>query len=430
MDVIIIGAGAAGLMAARELSKKGLKVCILEARDRVGGRIHTLPAGIDNTVLEGGAEFIHGNLELTLQLLKEAGLEYEETTGQFYEFKAGNWNTEREMVESTPILMERLKELKENISINEFLDREFAGTEFEKLRTSLRSYIEGYYAGSPDDTSALSFYEEWQSEDEQQFRPKDGYGKLLEFLVDECEKAGVIIQLSTTVKDVRWLKDQVEVLDETHHIYVSRKVLIAVPLGVWQAEGLKGSINYIPALTAKTEAAKQMGFGNAIKVLLYFKTVIWEDENQVKHSKEAKEFSFVFSDETVGTWWSQLPKKIPLLTGWIAGPKAFQMSTLSDEVIIENAIQSIANILEVSVDLIKQNLQASHVFNWVADPFARGGYSYTTTKTGEALKVMMEPIDHTIFVAGEAFYEGPEIGTVEAALISGKRAAAEIMATS
>lgn len=77
MDVIIIGAGAAGLMAARKLSGVGHAVCILEARNRIGGRIHTITDVNLATPAEGGAEFIHGNLAVTLKLLEEAGMKKE-----------------------------------------------------------------------------------------------------------------------------------------------------------------------------------------------------------------------------------------------------------------------------------------------------------------------------------------------------------------
>ena len=75
-EILIIGAGAAGLMAAYTLSKAGKKVVLLEARDRIGGRIHTLDNDFPFKHAELGAEFVHGNLPVTMQLMHESGLEY------------------------------------------------------------------------------------------------------------------------------------------------------------------------------------------------------------------------------------------------------------------------------------------------------------------------------------------------------------------
>src|SRR4051794_24522119 len=96
MDVIIIGAGTAGLTAARKLARKGLNVCILEARDRLGGRIYTIHNSLIQKSFEGGAEFIHGNLDTTLQLLNEAGLEKTELEGEVFQIHKKKWKQEND----------------------------------------------------------------------------------------------------------------------------------------------------------------------------------------------------------------------------------------------------------------------------------------------------------------------------------------------
>ncbi len=118
MDLIIIGAGAAGLMAAKILSAKGINVLVLEARDRLGGRIYTL----DNTFAcngEAGAEFIHGNLKLTGQLIKEAGLKQTKVKGGIYRLENGNLR-EDEFIDGWNILIKRLRELKTDITVRKF----------------------------------------------------------------------------------------------------------------------------------------------------------------------------------------------------------------------------------------------------------------------------------------------------------------------
>src|SRR5660398_137980 len=81
VDVIIIGGGASGLAAGKEISKAGKKVCVLEARNRLGGRIHTLNVPGFSTHIEAGAEFVHGDMPVTKSLLKEGGIEFNSIEG-------------------------------------------------------------------------------------------------------------------------------------------------------------------------------------------------------------------------------------------------------------------------------------------------------------------------------------------------------------
>ncbi len=90
-SLLIAGAGAAGLMAARELSRQGYHITILEGRDRTGGRIHTLDDPLFPIPVEAGAEFIHGKLPLTFSLLKEYKLEKIEAGGRFYTIVNGQY---------------------------------------------------------------------------------------------------------------------------------------------------------------------------------------------------------------------------------------------------------------------------------------------------------------------------------------------------
>jgi monoamine oxidase len=381
--------------------------------------------------VEGGAEFIHGNLKVTLELLKEAGLEKKELEGEMWQFVNGRWKKENDFFEHAGMVIEKLKELKEDMSIAAFLSKYFTGHKYEALGNSLKSYIEGYYSGEVTKISARSFLEECLSEDEQQYRPAEGYGKMIEYVSDCCEKAGSIIQLSTVVKEIRWAKGQVEVIDETHHSYTAHKAIITVPLGVLTAEkDRRGAIDFLPALPAKTEAARQMGFGAAIKVLLAFKENLVKDEQiQRQAGIDLNNLSMALSDMPIPTWWTQLPNDSCLLTGWLSGPKAEEIKHKDDETIMQTALESLAGILNVGHDSLKERLQWWKVFNWAIDPFTKGSYSYSTLYTAKARKILMEPVEDTLFFAGEALYEGPEMGTVEAALTSGLDTASKILAT-
>ena len=120
-DIIIIGAGAAGLMAAYELSKAGKKVMVLEARNRAGGRIHTLNAPF-STYAELGAEFVHGDLPVTLQLLKEAGIEATPASGEMWQYHDGQFKKEYQQIDHWNLLIKKLEKLEHDTSIGNFLE--------------------------------------------------------------------------------------------------------------------------------------------------------------------------------------------------------------------------------------------------------------------------------------------------------------------
>src|SRR5262249_23070117 len=150
-------------------------------------------------------------------------------------------------------------------------------------------------------------------------------------------------------------------------------------------------------------------------ILLCFATKWWAGQD----GRDLADLSFLLSDATVPTWWTQHPASHPVLTGWFAGPKADRVSSLTPAELVEMGLASLAKIFDLPSDHIKRGLVASRAINWGNDPFARGAYSYATTKTRAAQLAMRKPDGSGIFFSGEALYAGPEMGTVEAALASG-----------
>src|SRR5579883_532127 len=159
--ILIIGAGAAGLMAARELGRAGKRVTILEARDRCGGRIYPLPTAEFGYPADGGAEFVHGEAAVTRALMREAGLSFSPVQGTGWSVKNGVFSQNGSPTPHRSRLYRALAELKVDLPIAEFLERHFAGRQYDELRRATTRMVEGYDAADPARASTLALREEW-----------------------------------------------------------------------------------------------------------------------------------------------------------------------------------------------------------------------------------------------------------------------------
>jgi monoamine oxidase len=420
-DVAIIGAGAAGLMAGLELALAGKKIIILEAKELAGGRMHTIEDDRFDLPVEMGAEFIHGKLEVTLSLLKKSGIHYRPMEGDVWRKEKGKWE-KSDFIEDYADLQKKFVQLKEDMPVAEFLRMYLHEEKYTDLRRSLEDYVSGYYAADPERASTFALRDELQDSDEEQYRVEGGYKGLTRWLVAQVIEKGGIIAYSSPVHRIDWKTGDATV--QSTKTIKAKKVLVTVSLGLLQNE----SIKFFPALPGKLEAAQRMGFGPAMKIMLQFDEAFWTKKD-LTEGKDLGRLGFLFSNESVPTWWTHYPTEVAQLTGWLGGSSASNLKDLSDEAILEVALQSLANLFPVSPDFLKQNLKGWKVANWIKDPFVCGGYSFETVDSAEAKKVLQEPEDSTVFFAGEALHKGIETGTVEAALINGRDTAQKIIAS-
>lgn len=425
-DVIIIGAGAAGLMAAYTLAKAGKAVTVLEARDRIGGRIHTLNNSLFSTPVEMGAEFVHGNLPVTLSLLKEAGINTSDVAFEMWQYRNGKFEESEAFVEGWDGFLKELNKLEKDMPLHDFLEHNFAEEKYAAMRAQIESYVSGYDTADVRDASAFALRNEWNHEDEDaQHRVDGGYGTLMQYLADVCLDAGNEIMLNTIVTEVLWKNNTVKVITASGTIYESEKIIIALPLGVLQAtEETEAAIVFKPPLSKQTEAIHNIGFGSVIKILLEFEDIFWERDAVTDLAQaDLSTMGFLFSDEAIPTFWTQAPAHSPLLTGWLGGPPADEKKDMTDEEILQLSLALLGNIFKITPAALKDKLAAWEVANWTTDPYTLGSYAYATVNSPEARKVLKQSVDKTIFFAGEYLYEGPAMGTVEAALTSGRDAA-------
>jgi monoamine oxidase len=431
-EVLIIGAGATGLTAAYTLAKAGKKVTILEARNRAGGRIHTLNNNSFFKHAELGAEFVHGNLPVTLKLFKEGEIKYHSASGEMWHYNNGRFTKGFEQADNWELLIQKLNELEQDISIGDFLEQQFNDEKYSKLKKLVNKFVSGYDTADPFKVSAFALHKEWQSEDEDtQYRVDGGYGKMINYLANESKANGAQLFLNSVVKDIHWEHNQVEAITADKVSYKANKVIIALPLGVLQADtSEEGAITFSPSVPQYNQAIQQMGFGAIIKILLAFKNAFWEDEETaILAGSSLKEMGFLLSDEEIPTWWTQYPEHSNVLTGWLGGPPAEKKIDLSNEELLQQGIQSLSNIFKRNIEELKDNLIVWNVVNWTADLFTRGSYAYDTIAAPGARKILNGPINNTIYFAGEYLYDGPAMGTVEAALTSGEEIAKGIIKT-
>src|SRR6185436_7461126 len=208
-DFIIIGAGATGLLAMRDLAKAGYHVCMLEAAETAGGRISTIKSDFENYA-EAGAEFIHGKLPLTFQLLKEAGLSYETVEGKMIGVRQGQWQSE-EHYDHWDEFMQQLRKLKTDITILQFLEENFSKPEYIRLRQAVQRFSEGFDLADISKASILSIKDEWKDIEKKQYRIKGGYIQIIDHLVNCCQQLNTEFYFNACANKIEYENENVTV---------------------------------------------------------------------------------------------------------------------------------------------------------------------------------------------------------------------------
>jgi monoamine oxidase len=432
-SVVIVGAGIAGLAAGAAISREKVKVTVVEARRRIGGRIQTR-RGFSGATIELGAEFVHGRQPDLVRLVAESGARLEERPFRMVSLQEGRDVTPAQTWES----------LFEEIADPNARDIPMA-SRIEELRASgrwneaeaarMRAYVEGYMAGDVERISARAISEESRAaaeiEDEHNAAVVEGYDTIALHLSRTIQRAGGIVDLNRPINFVRWTRGSVRLEGPPRTSLLADCAILTVPLGVLQlGDGDEGAIRFEPPLEAKREAARRLGMGAVVKIFLRLSRPLAAIEGlSAGLRSRVEEATFLRTPgEPMPTWWITGPKDAPTVVGWIGGPAAERISGRTADDLVATAIDVLARALAISRDKVAAVVAAATVADWMQDPWARGAYSWIPAGALDAPADLAAPVDDTLFFAGEATDTAGYRGTVHGALVTGLRAAEEVLA--
>jgi len=440
-DLIVVGAGAAGLSAAVKVARSGFSVDIIEARSRLGGRMFTLRDPVWQGPIELGAEFIHGLPPEIWKPLEEHQPDIAEVVGE--RWCSVNGRLSRcNFFSSVEGILKKMNCRGNDESFLSFLDRRFpdstGNAKKQEARRRALAYVTGFNAADPNRVGVhwlvQSMRAEEKIEGDRAFRSKNGYDDLLDIFRQELVETGVRVQTDTVVESVAWSRGRALVTAHQGRKslrLVARRLLVTLPLGVLQAFSREtGAVRFTPSLPLKKlEALKTLQMGKVIRVTLRFRTRFWDTVRPDKNtSKTLSHMNYLFTqDEWFPTWWTKMPDKVPIVTGWAPARSAERLSGKSHSFVVEQALRSLACALKTRPSRLESLVDDAYFHDWQNDPFSRGAYSYGAVGSDGAQQDLASSLENTLFFAGEATDITGHNGTVHGAIASGHRVASQIL---
>jgi monoamine oxidase len=277
-NVLIIGAGAAGLAAAKELSDADKKVTVLEARDRIGGRIYTYHDEPNEAPIELGAEFIHGRAPEIFDILHKSGLMFYDVTERHWFFHDRTLKHSEEFWTPLNEIMEKLKNVGDrDLPFQDFLNRHANEGETKSIATL---FVEGFHASRAEKIGVQGIIKANEASDqidgERPFRIINGYDSITNWLYNQALTKGAVFHLNSVVEQIHWRKNHVSVAvrsSKGSEHFESSCAIITLPLSLLADSN---AVEFMPEITQKHIAAKKLMMGNVIKINLRFQEPFWE----------------------------------------------------------------------------------------------------------------------------------------------------------
>jgi monoamine oxidase len=423
-DTLVIGAGASGLAAARTLQDAKQSVLVLEARDRLGGRIQT-NYDFATHPIECGAEYIQGEKVSTWNWVRRYGMKTIPTFAKddrqfmyvnqkllpFSQWSAlpGMEYLDFRSLQNNglyQLLTDWIRAGKPDLSLAEFLSVHQISLSPEIYRIA-DHYVSASAAIDLDQLGVYGMMELTYDDGDRFFRLKDGYTRLMEKYA-----AGLSIRYQTPVTRVRWNATGVEIQTETGATYTAKQVVITLPLALLQ----QNVVPFEPELPeTKLSAIHGLGSGSITKLILKFDQPFWDRKQE-----------FFLTTLDTQMWWRPgwgHDNEQAILTAYTGAKGAEKLGSLGKEGAIQSGLQDLEKMFRVQLG---DRLRDAMFVDWQADPYARMAYSYVPVKGGKLRSQLAQPIDQVLFFAGEATHT-TRASLVHGALESGIRAAHEIL---
>lgn len=439
VDVVVIGAGVAGLAAAKRLTEAGARVTVLESRDRIGGRIATVRDPRTPIPIELGAEFIHGSAPETVEIARERTLIVCDTHGERWRASGRRLTPvdDHDFWKELGRVMKRLDpERTPDRSFQDFLATKPGGATLAAQRTLAREFVQGFHAADTSLISERSLADGGAPEDhaeERMGRIIDGYDRVPAALASPLRD----VRLGHRAYDVAWEQGAVEIRFSTPDTrdggtgsISARAAIIAVPLGVLQQTDGPSAITFKPDVVDARRAASQLAMGAVVRVPFLFSEPFWEAKSVQRRTggRSLADLSFLHTaDDDLPVWWTSAPIRANTLIGWAGGPRASRLARKSPTEIEERALATLARQFGVQRRRLASLVEQCWYHDWVNDPNTLGAYSYALVGGSTASKRLARPIDDTLFFAGEAADDDGRNGTVHGAIGTGYRAAAAVL---
>ena len=431
VDVAIVGAGIAGLAAMRMLEDRGIRTQVLEARDRIGGRIFTLHDERLPHAIELGAEFIHGSAEELVNLLASAQIVPYTIEGHRWRMRCGRLTRVGDFWQQLHVVMRHLKPDGEDESFADFLKRAPGGRGAVEARALAHQFVEGFHAADARLISRKALADggspSEDAEEQRIMRTSGGYDGLTAFFARGFEER---ICMETVVDRVEWVRGSVAVFAESkrggRRSVRARAAIVTSPLGVLlAAAGEEGTIQFSPEVPIVEKMRSRLIMGSVARVVALFRGRWWTDKLSAAPSKASfDDLSFLHGDaDDFSVCWTLHPAHLPALVCWGGGPNGQHLAGLPYEERVGRAIAALAKNFGVTRRRIESQLEAAWVHDWDTDPYSRGAYSYSLVGGSKAAAQFARPIENTIWFAGEAADAEGRNGTVHGAIGSGRAAA-------
>ena len=432
VDVMVIGAGAAGLAAAHELKKRGTRVVVLEARNRIGGRVFTVHDARSPSAIELGAEFLHGDAPELRDIAREAKLAVVDIDGE-------RWRAAHGRLTCLDDFWKRLDRILGQADPHRTPDRAISalfaelpgGRRFAADRRLAREFVEAFHAAELDRISERSVAEggnPGEDPDEQRMaRFVDGYDGVIRALAAPVSSS---IRLRHVVRRVEWQRGSASVSATvgTQPVrFDATAVISTLPVSLLHSDARgRGAVQFAPAVSAIRAAASLVAMGQIVRIALLLDRPLVELVAEKRKDELRRAMFFHGSSVDVPVWWTAHPLETGLLIGWAGGPAAIALAGKSRE-LPRLALRSLADALGVNASRLARHVVRTYHHDWNGDPFSRGAYSYSLVGGADAAETLTRPVQGTLFFAGEATDSEGRTATVHGAIASGRRAAAQAL---